>query len=349
MLLYLKGLLQLASLRRDRADHRSGEVAPPNMPWTDPSVAPSPSNQTRTTKVQPMKIEGERKSGFKINMFSCNFPPEPSCAMLDFDGLPLTNLSIFILRSPEMFEVVMTYVRATQPESSSVDEFRSGCPGAQLLCILTDVVGEILQYLPLTARRNLGKTSRKFAAFAARELQAEIRFMRTATEAVLSGDTVPYLLDYDRVVNLLYFYVPGDTAPYLLDYDRVVNSLYFYVPVFRTRDGQDRVHKGTRAWEKADWICVLQSNTDSALDCITYLPFSHLFGAVTAYGVWMAYPDCAVEGLSFPNRACMDLGTFLADAAVREVIDRWGSIGSADFGLPCLNSHALVILLGLLE
>ncbi|KAJ7025304.1 hypothetical protein C8F04DRAFT_1300316 [Mycena alexandri] len=140
------------------------------------------------------------------------------CELLDTDSTDF----VLGLRSPEMFEVVMTYVRATQPESSSVDEFCSGCPGDQLLRIPMDVIEEILQYLPLAARRNLGETSRKFVAFAARELQAgiarllkrfgmyhaEIRFMQTATEAVLSGDTVPYLLDYNRVVNSLDFYVP---------------------------------------------------------------------------------------------------------------------------------------------
>ncbi|KAJ7017425.1 hypothetical protein C8F04DRAFT_1200610 [Mycena alexandri] len=150
--------------------------------------------------------------------------------------------------------------------------------------------------------------------------------MQTATEAVLSGDTVPYLLDYDRVVNSLNFYVPEFTYASVIKFFELATGKtpkYGYQSHLQgTRGSASFAHKRTRAWEKADWTRVLQSNTESTLDCITYLPFSHLFGAVTAYGVWIAYSDCAVEGLSFPNRACMDLGTFLADAAVCEVIDR---------------------------
>ncbi|KAJ7018090.1 hypothetical protein C8F04DRAFT_1278198 [Mycena alexandri] len=303
----------------------------------------------------------------------------------DLDNVSLFRLS---LGSPEMFKVVMTYVRLNQPNSSSVDEVRVGGPQDLLSRIPTDILAEIMQYLPLSSRRKLAKASRKFAALGARELQAgvtrllsafglyhsEVRFMQTATGAILSGRVIPYLVDYTHAVDSLDFYAPDYSYRWVMTFFELATKKkpkYGYQSLLRgVRGSASFLRSDAKDCQNSHWIRVLQSQTDSALDCITYLPFSHLFGAVTAYGAWFGYPDTSAEGETFPNRACMDLGTMLADSEVRAVVDEWidryrFSVGSlawhtcgTDFECPAtpratddagLHRDEVVILLGLVQ
>ncbi|KAJ7018406.1 hypothetical protein C8F04DRAFT_1328170 [Mycena alexandri] len=55
-------------------------------------------------------------------------------------GLNSVTLFRLSLCSSEMFKVVMIYVRATQPESSSIDEVRVGGPNDRLSLVPTDVI-----------------------------------------------------------------------------------------------------------------------------------------------------------------------------------------------------------------
>jgi hypothetical protein len=43
------------------------------------------------------------------------------------------------------------------------------------------------------------------------------------------------------------------------------------------------------------------------MNCVPSAPLSHLFGAVTHYGLWLDYPDTATAGLTFLNRESSDL------------------------------------------
>jgi hypothetical protein len=51
------------------------------------------------------------------------------------------------------------------------------------------------------------------------------------------------------------------------------------------------------------------SRTDSAMDPIAYFPFTHLFGAVTHYGVWLGYPQTSSAGVSLPNRGMINFAS----------------------------------------
>jgi hypothetical protein len=63
------------------------------------------------------------------------------------------------------------------------------------------------------------------------------------------------------------------------------------------------------------------------MNCVLYAPLSHLFGAVTHYGLWLGYPDTATTGLTFLNRESSDLigsptRQFFTDT-VRDCVDSY--------------------------
>jgi hypothetical protein len=43
------------------------------------------------------------------------------------------------------------------------------------------------------------------------------------------------------------------------------------------------------------------------MDCIPYSPFSHLFGAISHYGVWLGYPRTMTANISFFNRDSIEV------------------------------------------
>ncbi|KAJ7919827.1 hypothetical protein B0H13DRAFT_1868242 [Mycena leptocephala] len=172
-------------------------------------------------------------------------------------------------------------------------------------------------------RISLSRTSRKFRALFARELQAvvtrtlrkfqmvyyEIRFMQTATMTVLSGPLVSHLLEYRSPVTHHEFYTPASAYPSVLRFFEL--ATVFVGTAGRCNRGMDGTSAATTFFHPlmAQYFRVSQSRTDSALSCVLYAPLSHLFGAVTHYGLWLGYPDTGASGLTFPNRECSDLST----------------------------------------
>ncbi|KAJ7168781.1 hypothetical protein C8R46DRAFT_1218173 [Mycena filopes] len=221
------------------------------------------------------------------------------------------------LRSQALFDVVMTHVRVRQPPTGLRDEVRGGGSSDRLSRLPVDVLAYMVSYLPLGPRRNLARTSRKFFALAARELQAsvsalhrhfglcyaEVWFMQAATSSILAGQVKPRLFDLSCDVDGLDFYAPD----YAFDW---VVRFFCFATRPAPREGELKAGWGVnstatfirRRGSAFDTVRVLQSCSDSALDVIPYMPFSHMFGAVTAYGVWLAYPESAARGHSFANK-----------------------------------------------
>ncbi|KAJ7177022.1 hypothetical protein C8R46DRAFT_1346914 [Mycena filopes] len=240
-----------------------------------------------------------------------------------FDALDCGRLFELAMTSAPMFEVVMTYVRMRQPASGTADEVRIGVGNDRISRLPLDILVHVIAYLPFRSRQNLGRASRKFAALAARELQAsvmsllrrfrlchaEVRFMQIATAAILAGNAIPFLMKPECIVDRLDFYTPD------YSYDWVVR--FFSLATHRAPTEGKHPHgwgigaqsdfiRENDPFDRAD-IRVLKSNSDSALECVTYMPFSHLFGAVTAYGLWLAYPGTATSGYTLPNGASVTL------------------------------------------
>ncbi|KAJ7018100.1 hypothetical protein C8F04DRAFT_1199462 [Mycena alexandri] len=233
-------------------------------------------------------------------------------------------------------------------------ESHSGGPKDSLSALPSEILAIITRLLPLDSRQSLAKTSNKLANLCARELQAgvstlllrfglyhsEVRFMQTLTASLLAGDAIPYVLDYRSPVERLVIITPSMSFFKLhSSHDSVVRFFSLATGrTHRTRAGEsDRgVEAVTRfgRGEDPDWIRVFRSETDSALDCITYLPFSHLFGAITAYGVWLPYPESATKGCSFPNRGSMAmmLGSAAAEWYVSRVIQKYTGVFHFSFG-----------------
>lgn len=169
----------------------------------------------------------------------------------------------------------------------------------------------------------LSRTSRKFGALVTRELQAgvnrilvrfglcpaEIRFMQSATMTVLCGQCIPYLLDYSSRPYHLEFCAPRATYHSVLrfftfatgydGFEKFLNNLNY-------PEGFDDSMKFAASNENTEFVRVARSITDSALDSVTYSPFSHLFGAITHYGAWFGYPRTSMASVTMPNRECID-------------------------------------------
>ncbi|KAJ6454555.1 hypothetical protein C8R47DRAFT_1083063 [Mycena vitilis] len=233
------------------------------------------------------------------------------------DGLSLFKLG---MSTPQLFGLVMEYVARHMPDSGHVDELRLGGPRDMLSKLPVELFPQIFASVKFADRLSVGGASRKFRALRARELQAavrrlcarfglsyaHVRFMQSATLAVIAGPALASVVDYDHVPGHLDFYVPDLAYPWVLRFfELAVGYTPFPDRAFHRRDGvQDKItfyHSAFNAF-----IQVMRSRTDSGLDCIPYSPFSHLFWAATHYGIWMGYPKSTGAGISLPNRDCTD-------------------------------------------
>ncbi|KAJ7908621.1 hypothetical protein B0H13DRAFT_2331270 [Mycena leptocephala] len=219
--------------------------------------------------------------------------------------LDIQTLFKLSLRSREMFRVVMAYVQEHNPDSCHKDELRFGGTRDRLSKVPVELFPAIFACITMADRISLSRTSRKFRALFARELQAvvtrtlrkfqmvyyEIRFMQTATMTVLSGPLVSHLLEYRSPVTHHEFYTPASAYPSVLRFFEL--ATVFVGTAGRCNRGMDGTSAATTFFHPlmAQYFRVSQSRTDSALSCVLYAPLSHLFGAVTHYGLWLGYPD----------------------------------------------------------
>ncbi|KAJ7038521.1 hypothetical protein C8F04DRAFT_1179540 [Mycena alexandri] len=265
----------------------------------------------------------------------CPYDAHWASILSTIDVVSLFKLS---LRSEWLFKIVMSHVRACQPSCSNplqenILPDHMGGPKDCLSTLPVELLSIILPELVLGDRLALSRTSRKFRALCARELQtcvrdmltrfslchAEIRFMQTATNAIICGQCIPHLIDYSFVPAHLDFVTPNVTYSSVLRFfelatgsqprGAILNNLY-------SPEGTDDSAKfGGNC--SAYFIRVSRSITDNALDSVTYSPFSHLFGAVTHYGVWLAYAQTSTQGTTMPNHDCLDF----ADPATEDRIE----------------------------
>ncbi|KAJ7911254.1 hypothetical protein B0H13DRAFT_2660611 [Mycena leptocephala] len=221
------------------------------------------------------------------------------------------------LRSQPMFDVVMGYVRKRGPDSCHLDELRTGGASDYLSKLPVDLFPIIFAHTKLKSRINLSGTSRKFRALCARELQASVnrllcqfhlshitfRFMQTLTRAIICRSTLGYLFDYNCTPTNMEITVPINTYAAVLRFFSVATDYAAY-PSDSFGKSSGVLHSTTlRHPSSTKSIVIFCSITDSGLDPIPYSNFSHLFGGVTHYGLWLAYPETATSSISFPNRS----------------------------------------------
>jgi hypothetical protein len=152
--------------------------------------------------------------------------------------LDVQTLFKLSLRSSDMFRVVMGYVQERIPESCHKDEcelesayfapgifaaVQVGGPLDRLSKVPVELFPTIFACITMGDRLSLSRTSRKFRALFARELQAvvthtlrkfqlvhyEVWFMQSATLTLLSGPLILHLLDYRVAATHLEFYAPS--------------------------------------------------------------------------------------------------------------------------------------------
>ncbi|KAJ7025249.1 hypothetical protein C8F04DRAFT_1191603 [Mycena alexandri] len=262
------------------------------------------------------------------------------------DIISLFKLSI---RSAQLFKVVMAHVRSCQPSSNcSIQNCGSG-PHDRLSSLPVELFAIILPELTFGDRLAFSKTSRKLHALCARELQvcvkdllagfklvyAEIRFMQSATHAVLCGQSIAHLIDPSFFPPHIDFVAPNVTYKSVVRFLELATGKEPRAPIFNnlyTPEGHDESVKFCFP-DQAQFMRVARSITNSALDCVTYSPFSHLIGAITHYGVWLAYAQTSIRGLTMPNRECIDFSDPATDDRIRSSFALLRSHFKVDFEL----------------
>ncbi|KAJ7120672.1 hypothetical protein C8R43DRAFT_1136623 [Mycena crocata] len=255
--------------------------------------------------------------------------------------LDFLTLFKFSLESRAIFRVVMQFVRANDrppPRSSdSASSIRRG-PLEFLANVPTDIFPLIFSGLTLRDVLHLSWTSPDYHPLFARELQTvltsllssfglvydEVRFMQTATLAVISGSTVARLLDSSVKPSNIDFYCPKPAYPWVGRFFEIATRYRPALPV----GGSDRFEGIAEClqWHLPDMrhlVNIFCSESDSALECATYFPFSHLMAAITHYGVWFAYPSSSTKLLSMPNRDLVDASTPANRLALERLVKKY--------------------------
>ncbi|KAJ7038522.1 hypothetical protein C8F04DRAFT_1179541 [Mycena alexandri] len=201
------------------------------------------------------------------------------------------------LQSKRLFDVVMAHVRAHQPPSGNSLEHLGGGPLDRLSSLPVELFALILPHLTLADRRSLASL---MASLCSRELQAsvnnilrrfrlshaEVRFMQSATMAVLGGQCIPHLLNHKYSPDHLEFHAPNVTY----------KSIVRFFTLATGCEGLPAIFNNLNAPE----------GFDDYTNYITYSGFTHLFGGVTHYGLWLGYAESSTSGLTMPNRECLD-------------------------------------------
>ncbi|KAJ7754892.1 hypothetical protein B0H16DRAFT_1722595 [Mycena metata] len=243
--------------------------------------------------------------------------------------IDVVSLFKLALWSQELFKVVMAHVKAQQPSYGHCLQNGGGSPDDRLSSLPAELFAIILPNLILRDRLALSLTSRKLRALCARELQAcvkdvlaefglkhaEIRFMQTATHAVLCGQSIPNLIDYTFDLTHLDFVAPDITYKSVVRFMELATGVEPVEPIFNNLYAPDGTNESVKFVDidGEQFVRVARSLTSNALDSVTYSPFSHLIGAVTHYGLWLAYSKTSTVGVTMPNRDCLDFADASTD------------------------------------
>ncbi|KAJ7161935.1 hypothetical protein C8R43DRAFT_947431 [Mycena crocata] len=252
-------------------------------------------------------------------------------------SLDVIILFRFSLESAETFSVVMEYVRATQGELLNFSLQGRDSPTA-------DAYTSIFSGLTLRDLMHLSWTSTKHHALFAREMQVAlaallsefaleytaVRFMQTATLTVIAGSTISHLLDPAVQPNNVDFYCPKPAYPW-------VGRFFEFATQHRPTKIVDGSHRFEGIVECLQWrrpdhsrpINLFRADSDSALDSLTYLPFSHMMAGVTHYGMWFAYPSSCTNRMTMPNRDLADVSTPGLRDSIASVVKKYMDRGYA--------------------
>jgi hypothetical protein len=253
-----------------------------------------------------------------------------------FASLDVQSLFKLSLRSNDMFQLVMQYVRTHMPAPCHGDERKSSPTrergSAKMIAVLTggpldsfsklpfELLHIIFAHMHIADKISLARLSRKFRAMCARELQAattrllaayhlthsEVRFMQTATSTLISGCAVANVLKSDFTPSTIDFIAPNDAYPSVIRFfDLATPYDAFPAETLHSENGAIHVTALCGATMPRS-VYLFRSETNSALDCIPYAKFSHLMLALTHYGLWIGYPEAAAAGVSYPNRDTVD-------------------------------------------
>jgi hypothetical protein len=175
--------------------------------------------------------------------------------------------------------------------------------------------------------------------------------MQTATGAIISGLATGYLLDHDVIPTRLDFYTSDFTYTSVLRFFDLA-SVYDGWAQNCVRDHDGVAHVTTYFDPSSDdFIQISKSHTDSPMDLVPHAPFSHLFAAVTHYGMWLGYPDTTMARISYPNRDMIRfgdprsfyhmtsvIGDYIEDYRFRFSLDR-GHLCGSSFECPVTPRH----------
>ncbi|KAJ7136462.1 hypothetical protein C8R43DRAFT_1132356 [Mycena crocata] len=247
--------------------------------------------------------------------------------------LDIVTLFKFSLQSCDIFEIVMEFVIANQEDlgrpgdllAAGQSDSVAGAPVKVFPLIFSDLTLRDVLHLSWTSSKHHSIFGTEFQAALAALVTSfglsypQIRFMQTATLTVISGSTMSHLLDADIQPNNLDFYCPKPAYPWVGRFFEIASR---YRPA-RTVDHCDLFEGISEClqWRRPDihrLVNVFCSDSDSALECMTYFPFSHLMAAATHYGVWLAYPTSSTKKISMPNRDLVEV----ADPGNRQCLER---------------------------
>ncbi|KAJ7677868.1 hypothetical protein DFH06DRAFT_1121430 [Mycena polygramma] len=238
-----------------------------------------------------------------------------------FRTLDLHTLFKLSLRSPEMCRLVLEYVNENRPACWQADEFIMGSCFDYLSKMPVELFAFILGDLSTADHINLARVSRKFRALCSRESQVSIdrllrrfglthvaiRFMQSATLAIIAGAGVADFMTVGSRPAYLDFFAPNTTYAWVVRFFEVSTG-YDAWPEEIIHDHPHVLHRTALYRQYTGlFLNINQSCTDSAMDCVPYLPFSHHMVSLSHLGAWISYPDSVAAGVSLPNRASLRL------------------------------------------
>ncbi|KAJ7601308.1 hypothetical protein DFH06DRAFT_1154579, partial [Mycena polygramma] len=251
-----------------------------------------------------------------------------------FGSLDVETLFDLSLRSREMWSLVLEYVKDNGPNYWHADEYIRGGRLDHISKLPAELFDLIFDGLATGDKIRLAGVSKKFRALCARHAQvavarllrnfglthAGVRFMQTATRAIIAGPGIAAFMDNAFPSRHIDFYVPDRT------YSRVVR--FFDVATGYDSWPEDVVHDHPNVRERTTFIRphfgslinVNQSRTDSAMDCVPYFSFTHLMVSLTDRGAWFGYPASTAAGVSLPNRASINLANERTKYELHELI-----------------------------
>ncbi|KAJ6473614.1 hypothetical protein C8R47DRAFT_1076588 [Mycena vitilis] len=225
-----------------------------------------------------------------------------------FRTLDLLTLFQLALCSREMCRLVLEYVKENRPAWWHADELiRGSCCSDYLSKIPVELFDFILGDLTTAdlinvARVSIDRLLRRFGL-----THAEVRFMQSATMAIIAGPGVADFMTADFHPTRVDFFAPNTTYAWVIRFFEMATG-YEGWPEEVIHDHPHVLHR-TALYRSCTslFIIVNQSRTDSAMDCVPYLPFTHHMVSLSHLGAWIPYPNSTAAGVSLPNRASLCL------------------------------------------